>query len=250
MNYGRESVIDDSEPLLKLARGRPKCARAMNDDDVFKLITCVQSNECIWNLTDANYTNKNERRSAWMEIWNQLDCAYEETELRAKWSNLRIQYNRVCRRDKSSLGADFEPAWKFFNALSFLGPVDRAQKQETFPHTVLEESPDNSSGGASSPTFTKRAASPSFSKGPSNKRQHHDMIRSSSASAEIVNTLREAVAAIKGNKDNSANVNFCKYLLSELEQLSDVNAFIMRRELLNVLINYNFPPEHTDKLSI
>lgn len=119
----------------KKKQTKPKVTAEWSEEDVFKLIGCVELVPMLWNAKDEKYRNKIERTSA----WNQMSEIYFEnkfsgSELLAKWSNVRIQYRGYFtkyHKTKSGQGAD-EPVeavkWKFYEAMGFVG---RAEDEQT-----------------------------------------------------------------------------------------------------------------------
>lgn len=111
---------------------KPKVCAEWTNDDIFKLISCVKSVKMLWNAKDEKYRNKIERKSAWKQISDaDFDRKFSDTELMAKWTNMRIQYRSYFakyRKTKSGQGKDESIKWKFYEAMDF---VDSAEGEQT-----------------------------------------------------------------------------------------------------------------------
>lgn len=94
----------------------------------------------LWNAKDEKYRNKIERQSAWKHISEaDFDGKFNDTELMAKWSNMRIQYRSYFskyRKTKSGQGASAPVKWKFYEALDFVGRAENEQTDSTVSNLV------------------------------------------------------------------------------------------------------------------
>lgn len=108
---------------------KPKVCSEWSDHDIFKLISCVECMPVLWNAKDEKYRNKIERQSAWKQVSEiEFGSKYTDSELMAKWSNIRIQYRSYytkCHKTKSGQGVNEQVKWKFYEAMYFIGHAVR-----------------------------------------------------------------------------------------------------------------------------
>lgn len=57
----------------KRTRAKPKVITEWNEDDVFKLISCVEVEPITWNAAHKDYSNKIARSNAWFRIADKFD---------------------------------------------------------------------------------------------------------------------------------------------------------------------------------
>lgn len=119
---------------------KPKVCSVWSEQDIFKLISCVECMPMLWNAQDEKYRNKTERQSAWKHISEtDFDGKFKESEIMAKWSNIRIQYRSYFakyRKTKSGQGASEQVKWKFYEAMDFVGRAEEEQTSTTVSNMV------------------------------------------------------------------------------------------------------------------
>ncbi|KAH8340589.1 hypothetical protein KR059_001696, partial [Drosophila kikkawai] len=93
-----------------------------SEEDTVKIINYVRKMPVIWNTHHKDYADKKTRNSAWALIYKQFGGRHHESDLRTKWSNLRIQYRITVGKLKGKSGKVKENAsvWRHFAALKFL----------------------------------------------------------------------------------------------------------------------------------
>ncbi|XP_075149547.1 uncharacterized protein LOC142223552 [Haematobia irritans] len=214
-------------PPNKKPRTKPKVVKDWEDEDVFKLITFVESQPCLWNAGDEGYHNKMLRDNAWKSICEGFEDKFSQIDVNAKWTNLRIQYRGYAARAKTKSGQGYveQPKWKFFNAMSFVGRVEDQQTQRTISNyfSEVESDCDISEFNLPSAIYTT----------PSQTSRRQQTSSSQSATTQIAETMREAISAMKDKNENALNPNatFANYLLSELKTLNDDSAAIVRKKV-------------------
>ncbi|XP_058985707.1 uncharacterized protein LOC131805936 [Musca domestica] len=212
----------------KKSRGKPKVAKEWAEEDIFKLIALVEEQSCLWNAGCDGYHNKILRDNAWRHISEQFDDKYTPADLTAKWTNLRIQYRGYAARSKtkSGQGAIEPPKWRFFNVMKFVGRNEEAQTQDTISNILIEiDSESNSFDVCASPSLPTPP--------PTSTPRRLQAPTVQSATTQIAETMREAVAAMKERNQNSLdpNTSFANYLLSELKTLSDSGSASVRNKV-------------------
>ncbi|XP_073828453.1 uncharacterized protein [Musca autumnalis] len=223
----------DGETPLKKRRMKPKVIKEWTEDDILKLISLVEKQTCLWNAAYEGYTNKTIRDKCWQHISEEFDKKYTPDDLKAKWTNLRIQYRGYASRSKTKS----PPKWRYFNLMDFVGRAEdiQQQTQETKSNWSIEidsERVDSESNFAIenspspsllTPLPTSNPLQPQFSPAPPEQ----------SAAAQIAETMREAVIAMKQRNQNALdpNTSFANYLLSELKTLSDSGSATVRRKV-------------------
>lgn len=224
-----ETEEELSTPVSKSKRKKPKVATEWTDEDTFKLISCVEVHEQLWN---AQYRNKTERTSIWQTI-SQVDFEnrFNEHDLLAKWTNIRIQfrgYAAKAKKTKSGQGSSSATLWKFFSAMQFIDEAEEDQSshcESNLSFTPTESSNDIgdldsvSTVGAS----TSRAKSTTVASTAS----------SSSAAHMVADSMKEAVNMLKKRQLDSDDKNaaFAKYLWTELRSMSEQDAAYIRNKL-------------------
>lgn len=130
----------------KNPRKKPKVVKDWEDEDICKLISLVELKCCLWNAVDEGYHNKMMRDNAWRHIAESFEGKFSQTDLNAKWTNLRIQYRSYAARakTKSGQGCVETPKWKFFSAMGFVGRAEDKQTQITVSNLNLELESDSS----------------------------------------------------------------------------------------------------------
>lgn len=131
----------------KTRRAKPKVSQQWTDSNIFRLIALVEANPSIWNVAMKEYSNKVIRSATWASIADQFGSAYNEAELTAKWTNLRIQYRGYNARAKTKSGQGVENAtkWKFFNAMSFIGRAEDQQRAQSTSNLITDDSNESES---------------------------------------------------------------------------------------------------------
>lgn len=90
---------------------KPKVLSDWSDNEMFKLISCVECMPMLW----------------------------IDNELMAKWSNMCIQYRSYFakyRKTKSGQGASESVKWKFYDATDFVGRAEEDQTAATVSNLV------------------------------------------------------------------------------------------------------------------
>lgn len=117
-----------------------KVSSDWSDDEMFKLISCVECLPMLWNAKDEKYRNRIERQSAWKQMSEaDFDNKFTVDEIMAKWSNMRIQYRSYFakyRKNKSGQGANEPVKWKFYGAMDFVGQAEEEQTSTTVSNLV------------------------------------------------------------------------------------------------------------------
>lgn len=145
-NYDNDEKDSDYKPSRSVQK-RPRTAKATKkskngvewtDDEVFKLITCVESRPALWNPGDGKYKNRVERTKLWNEISeNEFVSKYDGSQLLNKWSNVRIQYRSYAsKKTKSGQEAEAPINWKFFSSMAFVGRTEAEQTSTTESNLV------------------------------------------------------------------------------------------------------------------
>lgn len=119
---------------------KPKAGANWTDEDVFKLIACVEMRPALWNAGDAKYKNRVERTRLWNEISEyEFNCKFDGSQLLGKWSNIRIQYRSYANK-KTKIGQVSEAPvnWKFFSTLEFVGRIDVESTSRTNSNFVSQ----------------------------------------------------------------------------------------------------------------
>ncbi|CAH1106913.1 unnamed protein product [Psylliodes chrysocephalus] len=161
---------------------KPKVSMEWTDDDVFKLITCVESVPMLWYAKDRKYCNKVERVAAWQHMSEvDFNSKFTDADLIAKWSNIRIQYRSYfakSRKTKFCQGAQEEVKWKFYQVMNFIGRAEEEQTTDTISNLATEDEilTDSKIDRSSTPKCTKRRR----------MSQSSSIIASSTSSATIV----------------------------------------------------------------
>lgn len=138
--YGTKSAAKKKQPQSKKRQTKPKVSSDWSDDDIFKLITCVELVPMLWNAKDEKYRNKFERQSAWKHMSEvDFEGKFSDSELLAKWSNIRIQYRSYYskyQKTKSGQETDEPVKWKFYEAIDFVGRAEQEQTAITVSNLV------------------------------------------------------------------------------------------------------------------
>lgn len=138
--YGLSSNQKKKTTQPKKRQIKPKVLSDWSDNEMFKLISCVECVPMLWNARDLKYRNKIERQSAWKQMSeNEFDKKFNDNELMAKWSNMRIQYRSYFakyRKSKSGQGASESAKWKFYDAMDFVGRAEEEQTAATVSNLV------------------------------------------------------------------------------------------------------------------
>lgn len=137
---------NSNEPIAaKRQKKKPKVTKDWDEDEVFKLISFVEAEKCLWDASDEAYHNKTLRDRAWKYIADKFEEKYSVTDLTAKWTNLRIQFRGYASRakTKSGQGTVEIPKWKFYNALQFVGRNEDKQTQQTVSNLVFAVEEEN-----------------------------------------------------------------------------------------------------------
>lgn len=133
---------EENCPPLKRAKKKqekPKVTSEWTDDEIFKLISCVENVPILWDAQDAQYRNKVKRQSAWRDMSElNFGSKFADNELLAKWTNMRIQFRSYAnsKKGKSGQGSHFEVTWKFYEAMEFVENVEQNQTATTISNLV------------------------------------------------------------------------------------------------------------------
>ncbi|KAK7485153.1 hypothetical protein BaRGS_00023563, partial [Batillaria attramentaria] len=100
--------------------------KAAHQLKLYAFIELYRQHECIWNVQDPKYHDRNVAREAYIDIARAMNMT--EDEVKKKVRSLRTQYvqklNQYTSQIKSGAAADDVqlPTWKFFQPLHFLKP--------------------------------------------------------------------------------------------------------------------------------
>lgn len=121
-------------------RSTKKVLAEWDDDGIVKLISCVETHECLWNAKLKEYRNKNQRDAAWKEVFNIFEEKYPINELSAKWANLRIQFKSYAakfKKTKSGQGTgEYNVHWRFFKPMLFILSAEHEQSTNSESNLV------------------------------------------------------------------------------------------------------------------
>ncbi|XP_073821888.1 uncharacterized protein [Musca autumnalis] len=118
------------------------------------------------------------------------------------------------------------PKWRFFNVMNFVGRTEDTQAQETISNLVIEIDNENN--------FIDNSPPPSLPTPPPISNPRRSQVPNvQSATAQIAETMREAVVAMKQRNQNvyDPNTSFANYLVSELKTLSDNGSASVRKKV-------------------
>ena len=96
------------------------------DTETEKLISLYEARNCLWDVGNVKYLNRDEKEKAYAEIDHELkEFGIDREEYKYKWKIIRGQFMRekeVKRKRKSGQGADkvYVSKWKWFQSLKFL----------------------------------------------------------------------------------------------------------------------------------
>ncbi|XP_037824008.1 uncharacterized protein LOC119612290 [Lucilia sericata] len=220
--------MDVKEPVAKKARTKPKSFKDWEENDIFKLISLVEAEPCLWNASMDGYHNKAIRDIGWLNIADNFEPAYSVVDVTTKWTNLRIQYRGYAARSKtkSGQGTMEMPKWKYFNAMAFVGRAEDHQTQPTISNLNIAHGTDNNIDSDTPTTSTPPLSTPTITRRtqPSNQQ---------SAATQIAETMRDAVNVMKERKENASdpNTSFANYILSELKTLNSTEAATVRKKV-------------------
>ncbi|KAH8405291.1 hypothetical protein KR222_002902 [Zaprionus bogoriensis] len=222
MNDDYEYEYEDGEDEASLSenktqakRVRPKVNSTWTTAEICKLIALVKKETCIWDVADSAYANKQLKKNAWSRVSEGLDSQYRDSEMHAKWSNLRIQYRINQRKARTS--------WRFFNALSFLtaGTAAGSPCETKAALSLYNSSVEDSNDSASNTNLPATSTTHSMSR------------RTASAGAST--RIAEQSPAQSPNRDEA----LATYLLCELRSLPERDANILRCRLQRTLLEFN-----------
>lgn len=236
--------------INKRPRIKPKVVIEWEETDVFKLIYLVENEKCLWDSRDKDYHNKIVRKSAWQNINDEFEGKYTNSDLNAKWTNLRIQYRGYAGRAKLKSGTLKCPKWKFYTAMHFIGRNEDQQTQQGISNLNIDGESDSSCkykwmirtskncfANKMYLLFLKANRNSTTSTPPAST--HHNGLPTrklqinnrSSASIQIAEAIQEAISEMKNCNQNiyDPNINFANYLVSELKTLSEEAAASVRK---------------------
>lgn len=230
--YEGETEEELPTPVAKSKRKKPKVATEWTDEDTFKLISSVEVNEQLWNASHPQYRNKTERTSIWQTISQiDFDNRFNEHDLLAKWTNIRIQfrgYAAKAKKTKSGQGATSATKWKFFSAMQFIDKAEEDQLSQcesnlSFTHTESSSELGDMESVSTAGASTSRAKPTTAA----------STVSSSSAARMVADSMNEAVNLLKKRQlgSNDKNAAFAKYLCTELQSMPDHEATFIRNNL-------------------
>lgn len=127
-------------PTISRKRVKPKVVVGWTEENVLKLIACVELEECLWNAGNPEYKNKIKRMGIWRQISDQeFDGAYTADDLLAKWTNIRIQFKTQATKKKATKSGQATEAkrdWKYYQAMKFVEQAEDEQTTETISNLV------------------------------------------------------------------------------------------------------------------
>lgn len=225
-------IQETSTPVSKSKRKKPKVAAEWSDDAIFKLISCVEVNEQLWNASHPQYRNKIERSSIWKSISEiDFESKFNESELLAKWTNIRIQfrgYAAKAKKTKSGQGASTATKWKFFSAMQFVDTAEENQSSHCESNLSLTESDLGDVESVSTAGTSTRHSNTISTTGSS-----------SSAAELIADSMKDAINMLKERQSdsNDKNAAFTKYILTELRSVPEHEAAYIRNNLSRKLLD-------------
>lgn len=204
----------------------------------------MESEKCLWDASDEAYHNKTLRDRGWRNVSESFRNKYSVAELNAKWTNLRIQFRGYAARQKTKSGQGVKetPKWRFYNALKFVGRAEDRQVQGTTSNLDIAMEEENNCEYllwkvvilyfSKNSIFVFHTTASDIILPPQQKRKTPNPTAHSPAS-EIVETMREAVSAMKHRYEGALdpNVTFGNYIVSELKTLEKEAAEAVRRKV-------------------
>lgn len=213
------SQSDDERPAKYPRKTRPKISGNFSEEDTIKIINYVKKMPVIWNMHHKDYSDKTKRNTAWAQIYKQFGGRHHETDLRTKWSNLRIQYRITVGKLKGKREENAS-VWRHFAALKFLESESMSQIPVTQSQSESQEEPEVLEDLSPVKKVSKKQSKPKFVEGSPSKR-------------------------FRDSKDDP-NLQLCNYMYSELTELDKDNAAILRRKLLKLFISFDPSGEFAD----
>lgn len=133
-----DEIFDASDPEYvpssrkkSVKRTTKKVSAEWDDDAIGKLISYVETRQCLWNAQLKEYRNKNQRDAAWKEISEIFESKYPANELSAKWANLRIQFKSYAAKfNKTKSGqatGEHQIHWRFFKPMLFILSAENSE---------------------------------------------------------------------------------------------------------------------------
>lgn len=99
------------------------------DDEVMKLIGCVEQKRAIWDFGTAGYSKTPIRDAAWREIAPEFGEHINVVQMQTKWQHLRNQYRKEDTKMKMTKSghatSSRQVKWRFFEAMAFVGVSER-----------------------------------------------------------------------------------------------------------------------------
>ncbi|XP_050307539.1 uncharacterized protein LOC126744224 [Anthonomus grandis grandis] len=194
--------------------------------DTEKFIMLVQNWTCLWDVSDKEYKNRDEKINAWQEVLEMYsdqnlstpeEIRLKGTELQKKWKNIKDRFIKDLKGDsKSGSAASKKKKYVFFDMLQFLVPQILDSSENT------EGNEDGSEEARPAPHFNQRAAMP-------------NTISRKKASFEdkllILLENRQPPQPLEDDDD----LNFFKSLLPMVKTLNPQQKINLRVEILQVL---------------
>lgn len=198
------------------------------------LISAVELNESLWNISLNDYRNRALKDSIWSGIVTDLfpDCT--SSELQAKWKNLRVQFRRSYNNYKNKKsGQAFEniTPWKFYRQMMFLEKAEEEQATISESNLVLNE--QDSLDGMSPEKNVKRT-SPEHTIGK-RKRTSSEKNCDEYYKKAAFDGMQKALSKLD---ESDSFQTFGNYVASELRKISDIEtANRIQRKLNRTLLD-------------
>ncbi|XP_055524911.1 uncharacterized protein LOC129718289 isoform X3 [Wyeomyia smithii] len=217
------SAQENKHTRVKKRQAKPKVCSTWSDEETAKLISCVKYLPVLWNVREKKYRNKIARQNAWKKISeNAFDRKFNDSELMAKWANMRIQYRSYFTKygkTKSGHGDNNPVKWKFYETMHFIGRDEEEQTETAVSNPMIaDEVP------LESPFDKSTTSTPRFSK---SRRSSQSSSITTTSSAPIVAKEKKDDAAAKQVTEQQQRCEdefdvFGRYIASELRSLSDL----------------------------
>lgn len=108
-----------------------------SEDNTVKFVEEYIKHDCLWDVRDASYKNKQKREAAYLAIASVMGIeGFQQNDVAQKIKNIRSTYSQELRKIKASIksgaGADdvYRPHIKWFTLLEGkLKPIEEATRQ-------------------------------------------------------------------------------------------------------------------------
>ncbi|XP_065364961.1 uncharacterized protein LOC135958026 [Calliphora vicina] len=265
---GAPSQLKPRRPRKSTA-GERKIMHLWTDNEIYRLIACVEQQRRLWDFDFPEYKLK--KLDGWRIVVNELGIdGVDITEAKVKWSSLRTTYmgNLSKLRRSKQVGESHTVTWKFFEAMMFLEDNNNAQhstsplplESDAINHSMVEEfslpSPPSAfeyvvgNQRKRSRSITPTPSPPSaFEYAVGNQCKRSRSITpttfpspspsptpsAGSFNSQAISVVNSAVASLHSCDTNST---FCDNLLAELRTLSDTKARTLRYKISRLMMDF------------